>query len=535
MLHPYSHRIAISFFNFLVLTSTVSAQSISEWPEQSEVEASGFKKQFIAAFSDEPDDLYGIRSGLVKCDISNEKAGKISGIDAEVQESVYDNIPNMEADIDMDIEKLVALTTSQGCAQLKTVELKRSSNKAMKLYELPRSFTAPLLIEAKYSAELVTIMEINGDSHKSESEYEMLQQVLYLYPKKPAHPSYRQEIYNISDYKSDGLNMHTYSITYPDINESANKVILSRTEMNGEKENKITLLRKNDAGLDVVRIYGKDTVMTLIDGKMHGLMISDNYLYKTDKSVEPLSYACRNMGESISIFKITSNTDCVAVTEAQIGEKNVYVDSIYKMQRESEKQMRALEKELAQASEYREPKVVVSPVEQKRREKEAIKLKQDSHFNQLISKAKCDLENSNWVYTGSNCKKGVAHGKGSAEDRSGLKFIGTFEAGSRVKGEIHQNGEMIFSGELVDDKPSGGAICLYEGEYEECRFFRGKRIDTLYKIRIENIKNQEKIAKIQKENRTVVSQTKDSSNYMVDALEREGAKRAASFIFDKLF
>lgn len=134
----------------------------------------------------------------------------------------------------------------------------------------------------------------------------------------------------------------------------------------------------------------------------------------------------------------------------------------------------------------------------------------------------------------------MANGKGSAVDRQGLAFEGTFKAGRRVKGDIHQNGQMIFSGDLKDDKPDGSAICLFEGEYEECRFFRGKRIDTLYKIRKENAKNLAKMEKIQQENAMAPSRDNsanqsDGSNVMVDALEREATKRAASFIFDQLF
>ena len=62
-------------------------------------------------------------------------------------------------------------------------------------------------------------------------------------------------------------------------------------------------------------------------------------------------------------------------------------------------------------------------------------------------------------------------------DWQGLNFIGTFKKGQGVKGEIHQNGNIIFSSSLSNDKPDGNAICFYEGEYEECRFFKAKRKD----------------------------------------------------------
>ena len=160
-----------------------------------------------------------------------------------------------------------------------------------------------------------------------------------------------------------------------------------------------------------------------------------------------------------------------------------------------------------------------------------------AHFVQLQARAKCKLKNSNWTYTGINCKKGLAHGKGIAEDTQGLKFIGAFASGNRTKGEIHQNGNMIFSGSLVDDKPEGNAICSYEGEYEECRFFRGKRIDTLYKIRKENSELKAEMAKNRAAQpaRQASAQEKGITDYAVDAMEREATDRAVDYIFDKLF
>lgn len=162
------------------------------------------------------------------------------------------------------------------------------------------------------------------------------------------------------------------------------------------------------------------------------------------------------------------------------------------------------------------------------------------HIKDLQAKAKCNLVNDKWAYTGDACMDGLAHGEGSAEDIKGLKFVGVFEAGLRIKGEIHHNGEMIFSGKLEDDKPSGDAICLHEGEYEECRFFRGKRIDSLYKMRKENAKLEEKIAAMQSQQQKSyqhASATQDSSmvDYAGDAIKKEGMKRTAEFLFDQLF
>lgn len=47
-----------------------------------------------------------------------------------------------------------------------------------------------------------------------------------------------------------------------------------------------------------------------------------------------------------------------------------------------------------------------------------------------------------------------------AINADGLRYQGNFKAGQRVDGEIYQNGEMIFAGQLVEDKPHGEALCL---------------------------------------------------------------------------
>jgi len=192
--------------------------------------------------------------------------------------------------------------------------------------------------------------------------------------------------------------------------------------------------------------------------------------------------------------------------------------------------------QLKQVPEEDIPKLAVVRTAAPSQQAIAAKQKQmQAAFATLQTKSKCNLTNKDWTYTKGDCKNGMAHGKGNAKDLQGLLFMGTFKDGQRVKGEIHQDGNMIFSGNLVDDKPNGNAICYHEGEYEECRFFKGKRIDTLYKIRKENAKNQENMAKLQQTRSASSSQQKGAGDYAAEALKREAANRAASFIFDQLF
>jgi len=154
-----------------------------------------------------------------------------------------------------------------------------------------------------------------------------------------------------------------------------------------------------------------------------------------------------------------------------------------------------------------------------------------AHFNTLKQSALCRLESENWAYTGKECNSGLAHGVGSSEDNTGLRFVGEFQNGKRVKGEIFQNEKMIFAGQLLEDKPHGSAICFHEGEYEECRFYNGKRIDSLYKIRKENVKMTQKMASLQQ----AKASSGQNGSGLADDVQREALNRAASFIFDSLF
>ena len=186
---------------------------------------------------------------------------------------------------------------------------------------------------------------------------------------------------------------------------------------------------------------------------------------------------------------------------------------------------------LADASQVEAKEALVTKQNNSQELAEPLAIAALAQFDTLIANASCKVNNKNWAYIGENCSNGLAHGEGSAQDTKGLTFVGTFAEGMRIEGEILQDGNMIFSGKLVDDKPDGNAICFYEGEYEECRFYKGKRIDTLYKIRIEN-------AKIKHENSTKYANaapSNDITDQAVNSISKEAMSQAASFIFDSLF
>ena len=526
-----SATLFLSFLSFLAFNNTSLANSISDWPEQNQLNSKPFEKRFISIFRSEPDDLQHTHQPLTECDIDEDKARKLSGTSLETFEAAYKNMKNIEVEIDLDVDKLDVFSTRAGCQRLQTLQLQHIQIGSISYYQVPPTFRAPLFIETRYQLDNEMTMMINGEEHITDTEMEVSQQVTYLYPAQPAHADFPQETYIIMDMEVGDSHTHTYSATFSRSGSHAGKtekITLSRSTTNGKTGNTISLQSKNSKGQAVSGVYGKDSVITTVDGEIHGLMLTKNFMYEQDKSLPPVSRTCYNMGKKVNIFRASANNGCIAASEDQLGEDGVYMDEIYKMQRDLEKQLAAIRKPKPAKSSV---KPVTSAVSAERKKKQL----QATRFKQLSSKAKCKLKNNNWTYTADNCKDGFAEGKGSAVDLSGLEFIGEFKAGSRVKGEIHQNGEMIFSGNLIDDKPSGDAICLFEKEYEECRFFRGKRIDTLYKIRKENAKNLAKIEKAQLQRQMAGAKAKGASDHAMDALQQEGMKRAASFIFDQLF
>jgi len=517
--------------SLLAFNKLAIADSISEWPEQNQVNSKPFEKRFISTFRAEPDNLQHTPPPLVKCDIDEDKAGKLSGINQEVFESAYKDIKNVEIEIDIDVEKLDIFSTHSGCKKLESSQLQHVQTGSVGYYQAPPDFREPLLIDISYIMQNEMTLTVNDEEHVTETEMDVSQQTVFLYPSQPADPEFPQEAYVIMDMDINENNTHTYSATFSRMDSptgKTEKVTLSRSKTNGKTSNTISLQSKNSKGQAVSGVYGKESVITTVDGKIHGLMLTKNFMREQDKSLPPLSRTCYNMGEKINIFRVNADNGCTAATEDQLGEDGVYIDALYKMQRDFKKQLAATRKNKPAKPSL---KPVTPAVSAERKKKQL----QATRFKQLSSKAKCKLINNNWVYTADNCKNGFAEGKGSAVDLSGLEFIGEFKDGFRMKGEIHQNGEMIFSGNLVDDKPSGDAICLFDKEYEECRFFRGKRIDTLYKIRKENAKNLAKIEKAQMQRQMAGAKAKGASDHAMDALEKEGMKRAASFIFDQLF
>ena len=187
-------------------------------------------------------------------------------------------------------------------------------------------------------------------------------------------------------------------------------------------------------------------------------------------------------------------------------------------------------------------------LEKLREEKEALrkekerKLKAEAdRIAALKQKQPCKMKESSWIYTGKSCKGGLANGKGTAMNESGeLTFEGKIKNGVRVKGLINYMGMPTYDGPIVGGRPDGLGVCFHEGEPEECKYYKGKRIDAIFKQRIEMAKQREEMNKMRKEmSELKASQGSSSngrgSNAFADGVKQEAGKRIASEIFNNLF
>lgn len=173
----------------------------------------------------------------------------------------------------------------------------------------------------------------------------------------------------------------------------------------------------------------------------------------------------------------------------------------------------------------------------------------------MKSGQKCALKEELWVYQGDACRNGLAQGKGTAVHlTSDLKFVGQFDRGVRVKGLIIAKGVEMYDGPVKNGRPDGAGICFYEGEPEECKFYRGKRVDAVFKQRIalakqrkfieeQQAKQQAQIDSLRmdmnKAQAVAVQRAAASSNagqnYLLEAAKRKAADKVMDAVFDKLF
>ena len=124
-----------------------------------------------------------------------------------------------------------------------------------------------------------------------------------------------------------------------------------------------------------------------------------------------------------------------------------------------------------------------------------------SAVQQLLKKQHCSLNTRDWIYIDNKCRGRKAHGIGRAVYKDGKHFFkGEINKGRLVLGEYLENGKTIYEGKFVNNRPHGAGICFYKNKPEECRYYKGERVDSLYKQRQENAefqrKQKEELAKL---------------------------------------
>lgn len=143
----------------------------------------------------------------------------------------------------------------------------------------------------------------------------------------------------------------------------------------------------------------------------------------------------------------------------------------------------------------------------------------------------CRLKESGWIYKSSQCRSGLAHGTGEAVNRAkNLSFKGRFENGQRIKGEVLYAGQPMFDGTLLKGRPNGVGICFHKNEPEECKFYKGKRVDVLYKQRLALASQEQKMDAKLAEMKKMQQQQNDRISKMQGQVNSAGQRSQGSTV-----
>ncbi|MBM96440.1 MAG: hypothetical protein CMI09_11435 [Oceanospirillaceae bacterium] len=117
-------------------------------------------------------------------------------------------------------------------------------------------------------------------------------------------------------------------------------------------------------------------------------------------------------------------------------------------------------------------------------------IQRESAFRQerlLLAQGECRMALGDWFFTEGECPgpDKLAQGKGVAESSDGTRLEGQFSDGRMTQGKLFAAGQMVYDGVFENGIPHGEGICLYEGSLEECRYYEGQRVDTLFRQRQE--------------------------------------------------
>lgn len=178
------------------------------------------------------------------------------------------------------------------------------------------------------------------------------------------------------------------------------------------------------------------------------------------------------------------------------------------------------------------------------------KPQKEINYALLVLSQKCRIKESGWIYKGKQCKAGYAHGTGDAfNSKKQLTYVGEFTHGQRSNGKVFYNNTPMYDGAMNNGKPNGVGVCFYEGEPEECKYYAGKRIDSLYKQRIAMAKQTQlmdkKLEQMQQAQNKQLQQMQKRMNQqpargaksktMGDVIIDKAMDKAMDKVFDSLF
>ena len=157
-------------------------------------------------------------------------------------------------------------------------------------------------------------------------------------------------------------------------------------------------------------------------------------------------------------------------------------------------------------------------------------------IDRLIANQACKMKDSQWIYTGSFCEKDLAEGHAEAIHKErDWHFKGNIKAGLLVYGVLSENNIDLYEGDFKNGLAHGNGVCFYLNEPEECRYFKGKRIDTLFKQRQEFQRQQSLSSNQKQQPATPIKTAPVQSNTLGDTVQDELIEQGAKFLFDQLF
>lgn len=436
-----------------------AVQPNDQWPVQSLIELSPYVPEYIA--KQQAFDLnkqLPKTSRLLSCGLATDQSKKLANVSSDVLQLRRIDTEETRSEESVQVYSLDVLSTAKGCAQLATMNLKLVNAGGASAYDVVSDFVEPLSYRINYSYKRSLTNRKTGAVQPMAWQYKnevyryhddslaakglfpivRLTRSVYVVGAAEGKPNFRVRFYDNARRNADTEGVYAVDFT--------------RLTMKDKILNQLTLVETKQKARVVYLLTGDNMFSTYLNGKQHGLTNAVRSL--------PGQTLCYQHNKAVDIYKRQGFNGCIEVAADQLGAYGVEVSSAYRQRIEA-------------AGKTVEQLVA---------------------FNELRKNQDCPLNNTDWVVVSGNCVNGKLEGRGEAQSMMGERFVGQFKAGLMVKGELYKNSQMVFDGSLLGGKPHGNGMCVYNAEFEECKYYRGQRVDSLYKMRKEVAKQNKAIA-----------------------------------------